>query len=248
MIYQQTRKQRILSFIWQHFLLLLSLNLMTLGVALCVRSNLGSSVISSLPYVLSLAGPVSFIPAWTIGTYTILMNFIFVICQILILRNRFELVQLFQLVIGFVFGWLIDFNMWLTDFLLCNTLTMQILTQLAGCTIMGIGIAFEIKCGSVTMPGEGISIATSQVCNLPFPKVKIIIDTTLVILAVTACYLFFGKWIWSVVGVGTLFAMVYVGLVVKYTTLHIKWFDRVLTYIPGFRRYLFGLIRFITKN
>ena len=248
MIYQQTRKQRILSFIWQHFLLLLSLNLMTLGVALCVRSNLGSSVISSLPYVLSLAGPVSFIPAWTIGTYTILMNFIFVICQILILRNRFELVQLFQLVIGFVFGWLIDFNMWLTDFLLCNTLIMQILTQLAGCTIMGIGIAFEIKCGSVTMPGEGISIATSQVCNLPFPKVKIIIDTTLVILAVTACYLFFGKWIWSVVGVGTLFAMVYVGLVVKYTTLHIKWFDRVLTYIPGFHRYLFGLIRFITKN
>ncbi len=248
MIYQQTRKQRILSFIWQHFLLLLSLNLMTLGVALCVRSNLGSSVISSLPYVLSLAGPVSFIPAWTIGTYTILMNFIFVICQILILRNRFELVQLFQLVIGFVFGWLIDFNMWLTDFLLCNTLTMQILTQLAGCTIMGIGIAFEIKCGSVTMPGEGISIAISQVSNLPFPKVKIMIDTTLVILAVTACYLFFGKWIWSVVGVGTLFAMVYVGLVVKYTTLHIKWFDRVLTYIPGFRRYLFGLIRFITKN
>ena len=248
MIYQQTRKQRILSFIWQHFLLLLSLNLMTLGVALCVRSNLGSSVISSLPYVLSLAGPVSFIPAWTIGTYTILMNFIFVICQILILRNRFELVQLFQLVIGFVFGWLIDFNMWLTDFLLCNTLTMQILTQLAGCTIMGIGIAFEIKCGSVTMPGEGISIAISQVSNVPFPKVKIMIDTTLVILAVTACYLFFGKWIWSVVGVGTLFAMVYVGLVVKYTTLHIKWFDRVLTYIPGFRRYLFGLIRFITKN
>ncbi len=248
MIYQQTRKQRILSFIWQHFLLLLSLNLMTLGVALCVRSNLGSSVISSLPYVLSLAGPVSFIPAWTIGTYTILMNFIFVICQILILRNRFELVQLFQLVIGFVFGWLIDFNMWLTDFLLCNTLTMQILTQLAGCTIMGIGIAFEIKCGSVTMPGEGISIAISQVSNLPFPKVKIMIDTTLVILAVTACYLFFGKWIWSVVGVGTLFAMVYVGLVVKYTTLHIKWFDRVLAYIPGFRRYLFGLIRFITKN
>mgnify|MGYP005798240263 FL=1 len=49
---------------------------MTLGVALCVRSNLGSSVISSLPYVLSLAGPVSFLPEWTIGHYTILMNFV----------------------------------------------------------------------------------------------------------------------------------------------------------------------------
>ena len=24
------------------------------------------------------------------------------------------------------------------------------------CTILGIGIAMEVKCGSVTMPGEGI--------------------------------------------------------------------------------------------
>lgn len=208
----QTKKQRIISFLWQHFLLLLSLNLMTLGVALCVRSNLGSSVISSLPYVLSLAGPISFMPEWTIGTYTILMNFVFVICQLFILRKEFELVQLFQLVIGFVFGWLIDLNMWLTSFLLCDTLTTQTLTQLAGCTIMGIGIAFEIKCGSVTMPGEGISIAISQVSKRPFPKVKIMVDTALVILAIAACYLFFGKWIWSAVGIGTLFAMVYADL------------------------------------
>lgn len=245
---QQTRKQRVLSFLWQHFLLLLSLNLMTLGVALCVRSDLGSSVISSLPYVLSLAGPVSFIPEWTIGSYTILMNFVFVICQIIILRKRFEPVQLFQLVIGFFFGWLIDFNMWLTDFLSCESLAAQALVQFAGCTIMGIGIAFEIKCGSVTMPGEGISIAVSQVSGLPFPKAKIIIDTLLVILAVAASYLFMGRWIWSAVGIGTLFAMIYVGLVVKYITPHIRWFEHVLAYIPGFRRYLFGLLRLITRN
>lgn len=221
---------------------------MTLGVALCVRSNLGSSVISSLPYVLSLAGPVSFLPEWTIGHYTILMNFVFVICQILILRKQFELVQLFQLLVGFVFGWLIDFNMWLTDFLTCETLVSQILTQLAGCTVMGIGIAFEIKCGSVTMPGEGISIAVNRVSKLPFPKAKIIVDTTLVIIAVVASFIFFGRWIWSAVGIGTMFAMVYVGLVVKHTMPHIKWFDRVLAYVPGFHRYLVGLLRFITKN
>ena len=113
---------------------------------------------------------------------------------------------------------------------------------------MGIGIAFEIKCGSLTMPGEGISIAVSQVFKLPFPKAKIIIDTMLVTLAVCASVLFFGKWIWSVVGIGTLFAMVYVGLVVKYITRHINWFDRVLAYTPGFRRYLFGLIKFITNK
>lgn len=245
---QQTGKQRVLSFLWQHFLLLLSLGLMTLGVALCVRSNLGSSVISSLPLVLSLAGPVSPLPEWTIGTYTILMNSVFVILQIIILRKRFDPFQLFQLLAGFVFGWLIDFNMWLTDFLVCDTIPVKAAVQLAGCTVMGIGISFEIRCGSVTMPGEGISIAVSQVTGLPFPKVKIMIDTTMVILAVISSYIFFGEWLWNAVGIGTMFAMVYVGLVVRYVSQRIGWFDRVLAYIPGFRRYLFGLIRFIRKD
>lgn len=98
--------------------------------------------------------------------------------------------QLFQLVIGFIFGWLIDLNMALTSGLECTTLTSQLLTQLAGCTIMGIGIAFEVRCGSVTMPGEGISIVISQVTRRPFAKVKIGVDTTLVLLAVASCYLF----------------------------------------------------------
>lgn len=243
-----SKKERIISFIWQHILLLMSLFMMTLGVALCVKSNLGSSVISSLPFVFSLAGAEGFVPGLTIGGYTIIMNFVLVICQILILRKEFEPMQLFQLVIGFVFGWLIDLNMYLLSSLTCDTLTSQAVTQFMGCTVMGIGIAFEVKCGSVTMPGEGISIVISRVSNRPFAKVKIIVDTILVILAVTAGYLFFGQWLWNVIGVGTIFAMVYVGLAVRFITPHIEWFDRVLAYIPGFRRYIFGLARFIYRK
>lgn len=43
-------KDKIISFIWQHILLLISLYVMTLGVAVCVRSQLGSSVISTIRY------------------------------------------------------------------------------------------------------------------------------------------------------------------------------------------------------
>ena len=243
-----TTKERAISFLWQHLLLLGSLYLMTLGVVLCVKSSLGSSVISSLPFVFSLAGPISRVPEWTIGGYTIAMNFILVFCQILILRRNFDPMQLFQLVIGFVFGWLIDLNMALTAGLECTTLPSQIFAQFAGCTIMGIGIAFEVRCGSVTMPGEGISITVSQVTKRPFAKVKIWVDTLLVLLAVAGCYLFFGSWQWNVIGVGTLFAMVYVGLVVKCIAPHLGWFDRVLAYVPGFRRYLFGLARLVYRR
>lgn len=243
-----TTKEKTISFLWQHLLLLGSLYLMTLGVALCVRSSLGSSVISSLPFVFSLAGPVRHVPEWTIGGYTIAMNSVLVLCQILILRRKFDPMQLFQLVIGFVFGWLIDLNMGLTAGLECTALLSQLLTQLAGCTIMGIGIAFEVRCGSVTMPGEGISIVISQVTHRPFAKVKILVDTALVLLAISGCYLFFGHWLWNVVGIGTLFAMIYVGLVIRFVSPHLGWFDRLLAYVPGFRRYLFGLARLIYRR
>lgn len=241
-------KDKIVSFLWQHTLLIISLYIMTLGVVLCIKSALGSSVISSLPLAFSIAGSRGLAPTLSVGGYTIVMNFILVGAQIAVLRRRFEPVQLFQLVIGFLFGWLIDLNMLLTDALVCDTLTSQIVTQFAGCTVMGFGIAYEVKCGSVTMPGEGFPVAISRITGIPFPKVKIAVDITLVVLAVVSCYVFFGSWQWNIIGPGTLFAMVYVGIVVKLVGAHSRWFDRLLDYRPGFRRYLFGLARYLYKS
>lgn len=243
-----TTKNRVISFVWQHTLLLFSLYLMTLGVVLCIRSDLGCGVNSSLPFSLSIAGEQGLAPALTIGEYTIIQNIIFVTLQILILRRRFEIVQLFQLLIGWVFGRLMDLNMFLTAGLVCNGLLECAVVQIVGCTIMAVGIAFEVRCGSVTMPGEGLPVAISQVTGKSFPTIKIYIDVLLVVLAVASCYLFFGAWQWNIIGVGTLFAMIYAGVVVKLVGNHLNWFDRLLKYQPGFRRYIFGLAKFIYRR
>lgn len=241
-------KDSIISFTWQHVLLLISLYVMTLGVAVCVRSQLGSSVISTIPYVMSSAGSfINYIPAWTIGTYTIIMNALFIVAQILILRRDFEWVQLFQLVIGFFFGALIDLNMLLTQWLVSDSIFINTLVQIAGCTILGIGIALEVKCGSVTMPGEGITIAIHNVTGMDFPKAKIRVDITLVAIAILLCFVLLGSWQWQIVGVGTLFAMVYVGMIVKIVNKRLGWFDHLLAYRPGFRRYIYGLARYIRR-
>ena len=240
------RKEKIIGFVWQHILLLMSMFFMTFGVALCVRSNLGSGVISSIPMAFSLAGEAGKAPGLTIGGYTNIMNVILVIAQILVLRRRFEPIQLFQLLIGFIFGFLLDVNVWLTSFFSTyQTLPSQIIAQLLGATVLGCAVATEIRCGSVTMPGEGIQVAIAKVSGRPFPTVKIIVDTTLVILAVISGFYFFGSWPLTVVGPGTLFAMFYVGYVVKLVNPHLGWFDRLLDYRPGFRRYIYGLARFI---
>lgn len=238
-------KNKIVGLVWQHLLLLVALFFMTFGVALCVRSGLGSGVISSIPMVMSLAGEVHLAPELTIGQYTYLMNALFVLLQILILRRQFHAVQLFQLIVGFVFGWLLDLNMALTNLVQYDTIPLQALAQFVGCTVLGAAVSFEIRCGSVTMPGEGIQVAISKVSGQPFPKVKIMVDTMLVIIATVIGFCYFGRWMWNVVGVGTLFAMFYVGTVVKIVNGHTPWFDRLLHYYPGFRRYIYGLARFI---
>ena len=236
---------RIGSFLWQHLLLLASLYLMTLGVALCIKSALGSSVISSLPLSLARASELGITPRGTVGDYTIMMNGVFVALQILILRRGFDPLQLFQLAVGWVFGWLIDLNVAITSPIACQSLWSQAAVQFAGCAVMGVGIALEVRCGSVTMPGEGITVAISRVSGMPFAKTKIMVDTTLVALAVASSYAFFGFWDWSIVGPGTLFAMLFIGYEIRLLSPHLGWFDRLLANRPGFRRYIFGLARFL---
>ena len=89
-------KERLRSFLWQHLLLLISLNMMTLGVALCIRSALGSSVISSLPLSCSLAGDLGIMPALSVGGYTIVMNFILVFAGYLCCVGAFVLCNSFS--------------------------------------------------------------------------------------------------------------------------------------------------------
>jgi len=238
------------AFVWQHFWLLVSLFIMTFGVALCLRSALGSSVISTIPYVMTIAGETGVACEWTIGEYTYLMNFILVGLQILILRRRFEWIQLLQLLIGFLFGFMLDVNMMLTAaFAEVSSMFTKIGLQLAGCVVLGFGITLEIRCGSVTMPGEGVPAALSKAFCWQFAKAKIGVDIALVVIAVVLGFIFFGSWLWQVVGPGTLMAMVLVGVLVKFFNPRTKWFDRVLDYKSGVGRFVFGLAKSIfNKN
>lgn len=161
---------------------------------------------------------------------------------------KFEPVQLFQLLVGFVFGMLIDMNMYLISWIQPIVVWEKAVAQLVGCSLLAVGVAFEVRCGSLTMPGEGFPVALSKVTGIEFPKVKIAVDISLVALGVVACYAFFGKWQWHIIGLGTLFAMYYVGWAVRIVSHHLGWFDRLLRYRPGFRRYIYGLARYIYRK
>lgn len=233
-------KEKVLFFIRQQLLLLASLYVMTFGVSLFIRSCLGSSAISVTPLVWSTAGLAGIsvgsfhVPALTVGGYTIIMNFIFVILQILILRRRYKPIQLFQLVIGALFSVFLDVNMAITAPLMAGPGPAGMawglfLVAVAG-VVMGVGVACEVRCRSVMMPGEGIQVAIAQVSGREFSKVKIVVDTTLVALGLASCLVFYGTWRWDIVGLGTIISMVYIGIMVRVFSPHLGWFDRLLAF------------------
>ncbi|MBR6106308.1 MAG: hypothetical protein IKP81_14785 [Paludibacteraceae bacterium] len=238
-------KKLLISFFWQHFWLLVSLFIMTLGIASLVRSGLGSSVIAVLPYVFERAGDAGCVPHLSVGWYTYLMNVLLVVGQIVVLRRKFEMVQFFQLLIGFVFGMLLDLNLYITQLYEPATLWQQVCEMVLGCLILGLGIALKNRCASVTMPGEGFPAAVSRFSGIRYRNVKIAFDWIVVILGVAACFIFLGSWKWFIVGPGTLFEMLTVGLIVRFLNRRLGWFGKVLAYQPGFRRYIYGLARYI---
>ena len=80
---------------WDHLVkrlifLCLGLSIMAFGVAFSIKAALGTSPISSVPYVTSE------ISGLTVGQTTIIMNFIFVLIQIAILRRQYDWFQLLQ--------------------------------------------------------------------------------------------------------------------------------------------------------
>lgn len=207
------------------------------GTSLSIRANLGSSPISAPPYVLSL---IPGIPM-TMGAIVICMHVLFIIIQILLLRRQYELRQLTQIFVSFLFGFYTDVTMWMTSFMqVPATLPhaigypLQFIELLIGGGLLAFGIACEVRCDSLMLAGEGLPLALSKAVKKDFGKVKICSDTSLVIIGVVLMYYFFGHWDWKMIGVGTLVSMFYVGFMVRVFALHIAWLD--IIFIPADER------------
>ena len=65
----------------RYILLILGVTIMSLGIALSLKSTLGTPPISCIPAVLAAAFP------WTVGEFTILFNALLVIFQMVLLRK-----------------------------------------------------------------------------------------------------------------------------------------------------------------
>lgn len=188
-------------------LLVAGLFIMAFGVAFSIKAGLGTSPISSLPYVLSLFTPL------TVGTATIAMHVTLILLQILLLRRRYDPVQLLQLPVALVFGFVTDFSVWVLQGVTASNYAMQWVLCLAGILLVGVGVSFEVTASLVTLAGEGMVLAVCKVFPVSFGNVKIGFDVTLVVIASVLSFLFLG----GLYGVreGTVAAAFCVGLIAR---------------------------------
>ena len=156
---------------------LLGMLIMSFGVALSIRSDLGTTPISALPYVLSLFTPL------TVGTFTIFVNVVLVLLQILLLRKNFQLLQLLQIPAVILFGWFIDLSLKATSGVTPDTYWMEWLLSLLSSAILAFGVFLQVKSNVTLLPGEGLVMAISKTQKLEFGKVKMGLDILLVLIS-----------------------------------------------------------------
>ena len=180
---------------------------MAFGVAFSIKANLGTSPISSLPYIISVITPLS------VGTATIVLHCVLIALQILILRKRYQLFQLLQLPIAILFGYLTDFSIAVTDGISYSSYWQQVILCIIGILLAGIGVWMEVRSKVITLAGEGLVLAICQVKPIKFGNMKVIFDVSLVVTSCILGLLFAG----GIKGVreGTVAAAVCVGLITK---------------------------------
>ena len=188
-------------------LLCAGLAIMALGVAFSIKAALGTSPISSVPYVTSQVSGLS------VGTTTIIMNCIFVLIQIAILRRQYQWFQLLQIPAAMVFGLMIDVGDWILRPLPNSNYLFQWVLCAIGIVLVALGISIEVMANLVTTAGEGIILAICKVLPVKFGNMKVIFDVTLVCISISIGLLCLGH----LAGVreGTIAAAVCVGLITK---------------------------------
>lgn len=184
----------------------IGLFIMTIGIAVSVKSNLGVSPVSSIPYTMTCIWGVE------MGKATIIFHIFLVFIQFLLLRKNFKLISLLQIPVGVIFGYFTTFCNYLASFFPTpDNLVVRVLMMLASTVIIAVGIFLYLPADVIPLAGEGVMSAVSQVTKIEFSKVKMAFDITMVVVSAAACLIMIHSF--GSVGVGTVIAAFLVGFI-----------------------------------
>ncbi len=207
----------------QHFIsrsaiLLAGLAILSFGVVLSIRSNLGTSPVSSVPYTYSYILPLS------VGMMTILFHLVMIFLQFLVLRSEFHWSRWLQLLVGMCMGVFIDLMLLWTNSWHLEHYLLQLLFCLLSCIFTAIGICLILKANLVNLAIEGFYQAVSLRFHISFSRCKTVGDICIVLVATLSALIFTQQ----VIGVreGTVITALLVGTIIKWIMPYFSALDR----------------------
>lgn len=191
----------------RYLIFLVGLFINSLGVSFVTKANLGTSPISSIPYVLSLNFP------FTLGNFTIFFSVLLILLQLLILRKNFKLEHILQIPISIAFGYFIDFTMVLLKDMNPQLYGIKIFVLLIGCFILGFGVYLEVLADVAMLPGESFVRAVCVTWKFEFGVTKIVFDVSMSVIAAILSFAFAQQL--NGIREGTLIAALLVGYIAR---------------------------------
>ncbi|MCF2592642.1 hypothetical protein I6E11_02255 [Bacteroides caecigallinarum] len=120
----------------------ISLLVIAFGISIITRSDLGTSPITSVPYVASLNTSLS------LGTYFFFFTIFLIILQVVMLGKKGVMERnvelLMQFPVAFVLSVFTDFGMWTTAAWMPEMYYVKIISLVVGCLVLAFGICLEV--------------------------------------------------------------------------------------------------------
>lgn len=196
-------------------LYIVGLFILAFGIAFSVKSNLGVSPVTSVPFVMSK------IFGLTLGTTTIIVYLFCMLIQAAVLRREYRPINLFQILISFLFGYFTDAALFLTSFLpVTENYVVRFVYLAVGISCVALGVLFYLTTSMVALPTDGTVQAIAYKGKFKLHKVKIGYDCVSTALALILSLLVLGGI--QGIGIGTIIAAFGVGKMLGIFTSLIK--------------------------
>lgn len=185
-------------------LYLVGIFFLSLGVSFSIEADLGVSPVSSIAYAFSLAS------GFTVGAMTVVSHVFFILLQVVISKRFYLRESLVQLIIAFLFGFFVDFTLFLVQLLPSpDTLVMQWGFLIISLISVASGLFGYMIAKLPLIPYDELTYAISEKFHLKFGKAKVMSDSISVVVAGAVCIISIQSL--GSIGIGTLVAALLVG-------------------------------------
>lgn len=172
-----------------------------LGVAICNKADLGVSMIAAPAFVVQEA--IAYLsPALTVGVTEYIIQGIMLVIMCLIV-GRWNWRYLLAFAVAVLYGYVLDFFLWLIQGVTLNAVWQRWLMLLVGDMVTAFGVACFFRTYMPLQVYELFVAELSDRFRIPIAKVKCVFDITLLALSVVLAVTLFGDvatFDWSAIG------------------------------------------------